>query len=100
MWNWLIPFLTWSENCFIEDAPITDQAPAFTITEILYVLVVTLSTQDNTKLLQQSKSGLKRTINWNKHQSKVTVQEIKQYVDYLTDPRFQGVFTLCFIVWK
>ena len=34
--------------------------------------MVTLSTQDNTELLQQSKSEFKRTINWNKHQSKVT----------------------------
>ena len=42
----------------------------FTITDTkLYVPVVTLSTQDNTKLLQQLKSGFKRTINWNKHQS-------------------------------
>ena len=35
----------------------------------LYVQVVTLSTQDNAKLLQQLKSGFKRTINWNKYQS-------------------------------
>ena len=34
----------------------------------LYVLVVTLSTQDNAKLLQQLKSGFKRTINWNKYE--------------------------------
>ena len=34
----------------------------------LYVPIVTLSTQDNAKLLQQLKSGFKRTINWNKYQ--------------------------------
>ena len=34
-----------------------------------YFPVVTLSTQDKTKLLQQSKSGFKRTINWNRYQS-------------------------------
>ena len=33
----------------------------------LYVPVVTLSTQDNAKLLQQLKAGFKRTINWNKY---------------------------------
>ena len=32
------------------------------------VPAVTLSTQDNAKLLQQLKSGLKRSINWNKFQ--------------------------------
>ena len=31
----------------------------------------TLSTQDNTKLHQELKSGFKHTINWNKYQSKV-----------------------------
>ena len=36
----------------------------------LYVPVVTLSIQNNTKLFQQLKSGFKRTINWNKHKSK------------------------------
>ena len=35
----------------------------------LYVPVITLSTQDNAKLLQQLKSGFKRTINWNQYQS-------------------------------
>ena len=36
----------------------------FQITETkLYVSAITLSTQDNTKLLQQLKSGFKRTIN-------------------------------------
>ena len=41
---------------------------AITDTE-LYVRVVTLSTQDDTKLLQQLEYGLKRIINWNKYQS-------------------------------
>ena len=35
----------------------------------LYVPIVTLSTQDNAKLLWLLKSGFKRTINWNKYQS-------------------------------
>ena len=46
----------------------------FAITETkLYVSVVTLSTQKNVKLIDQSKSGFKRTIKWNKHQSKVSI---------------------------
>ena len=39
-----------------------------------YVPVVTLSTQDNAKILQQMKAGFKRTANWNKYLSKVTIQ--------------------------
>ena len=53
-----------------------NQVPTFTITDTkLYVSVVILSTQDNGKLLQQLKSGFKRTINWNKYQLKVTTRE-------------------------
>ena len=57
----------------------------------LYVPVVSLSTQDNAKLLQRLKSGFKRTINWNKNQSKVIIQARHPYLDYLIDPGFQGV---------
>ena len=57
----------------------------------LYVPVVTLSTQDNAKLLQQLKSGFKRTINRKKYQSKVTIQAPNPYLSYLIDPSFQGV---------
>ena len=35
-----------------------------------YVSVVTLSTQDNSKLLPQLKNGFKRTITWNKYLAK------------------------------
>ena len=50
------------------------QAATFSITDTNKVLVpvVTLSTQDKAKLLQQLKSGFKRTINWNKYQTKVS----------------------------
>ena len=46
--------LTWSADCVIIYTDVANQVPTFTITEIdLYVSVVTLSTQDNTKLLSQ-----------------------------------------------
>ena len=44
------------------------KATTFTITK-LYVSVVPLSTEDNAKLLEQLKSGFKKTTNWNKYQS-------------------------------
>ena len=53
--------LTWSESSVITNSIGVE---LFTIINIkLYVPLVTLSTQDNTKLLQQSKSRFKRTIN-------------------------------------
>ena len=53
--------LTWSKDCVIINS--TGEGK-FAITETkLYVPVVTLSTKDNEKLLQQLKSGFKKTIN-------------------------------------
>ena len=61
--------LTWSKNSVITNS--TGERK-FKITEAkFYVPVVTLSTQDNSKLLQQLKSGFKRIINWNKYESSV-----------------------------
>ena len=55
--------LTWSANCVIICTDVANQNPTFTIAETnLYVPVVTLSTQDNAKLLTQLKSGFKRTV--------------------------------------
>ena len=63
--------LTWSKSCVMIYTNVANQNPTFGITETkLYVLIVTLSTQDNTKLLPQLKSDFKRTINWNKYLSK------------------------------
>ena len=39
----------------------------------LYVPVVSLSTKDNVKLLRRLESGFKKTTDWNKYQSKITV---------------------------
>ena len=69
-----------------------NQAAAFTITNArLYVLVLTLSTQNNAKLLSKLKSGFKRTINLNEYQSKVETQRRNQYLHYLNDPKLQEV---------
>ena len=52
---------------------------------------MSLTIQDNAKLLQQLQPGFKRTINWNEYQSKVSTKEINQYLNFLIDPSFQGV---------
>ena len=68
------------------------QGTRFLITDTkLYVPVVALSTEDNTKLLNQLKAGFKRTINWNKYQSEMSTERQNQYLDYLIDSKFQGV---------
>ena len=66
--------------------------PTFTITNTkTFVPVVTLSTKDKAKPLKQLESGFKRTINWNKYQSKVKQQTRSRNLDFLIDPSFQGV---------
>ena len=63
-----------------------------TITDTkLLVPVVTLSTQDNAKLLQQIKSDFRRTTNWNKYQSDPKTYAQNRYLNHLVIPSFQGV---------
>ena len=73
----------------------------FAITDTkLFVPVVTLSTQDNAKLLQKLKSSFKRTINWNKYETKVSVQVLNLYLDFLINSSFQGVNRLFVLSFK
>ena len=73
--------LTWIKNCVII-ADNADQDTIFSIPDgTFYVPLVTLSTQDNAKLLKQLKSGFRKTINWNKYQSKVLTER----QDYLIE---------------
>ena len=86
--------LIWSASCVICEA---DRATTFGITDIkFYVPVVTLSTQDNSSLLQQLNSGFKQTIYWYKFLSKVKKKTQSQYLDCLADPSFQGVTKFLF----
>ena len=88
--------LKWSKRFILVVGTAANQVPEFEISDIklLYVPVVTLSTQDNVKLLKHLELDFKRTINWNKYQSKETNQAHKKYIDFLIDPSFQGVNTL------
>ena len=60
---------------------------------------MTLSTQENTNLLQQLQSGFKRVINWNKYLSKPELLTQNPNLNHLVEPSFQGVnrlFVLAF----
>ena len=89
-----------SANCVIVSTDVANQNATFTISDTkLYVPVVTLSTQDNAKLLQQLKSGFKRIINWNKYLSKPELLGRNPNLNHLVGPNFQGVnilFVLAF----
>ena len=106
--NWEVELtLNWFKNCvLIRKATIdanydvdTDvhkinnpENATFQITDTkLYVTIVTLSREYDTKLLEQLKSGFKRTIKWNKYRSQMTVQPQNNNLNYLIDPTFTNV---------
>ena len=98
--------LTWYENCVSTD--ITTQTataaqgdnPArptinvptnatFPITDTkLYGSVVTLSTENNKRLLEQLKIEFKRTFRWNKYRSEMTNHTKNNNLNYLIDLTF------------
>ena len=81
--------LTCSRDCVIIYTNVDNQVPTFTITETnLYVPVVTLSTQDNEKLLPQLKSSFKRKISWNKDLAKQELLARNANLNYLIEPSF------------
>ena len=82
--------MTWSANCVIAYT-VANQGATFGITEIkIYIPAVTLSTQDNVKLLPQLNSGFKRTINWSKYLSKLELLKRNSNLN-LVEPSFQEV---------
>ena len=108
--------LCWSETCVISsmkkrlvraaqggnpavygDSP---EIAAFKIKDCkLYVPVVTLSTENDNKLLEQLKTGFKRTIKWNKYRSEMSNQTKNNNFYYLIDPTFTNgnrLFVLTF----
>ena len=80
--------IVWLSTCVITNST---GAGTFEIKDRkLYVPVVTLSTQDNTKLFQQLNSGFKRTVNWNKYLSKPDLLRQDPNLNHLTEPSFKG----------
>ena len=92
--------LDWSANCVIISTNDANPVPTFTITEAnLYVPVVILSTQDNSKLLPQLKNDFKRTITWNKYLIKPELLAQNANLNHLVEPSFQEInilFVLAF----
>ena len=81
--------LNWSRNC------------TFTITETnLYVPIVTLSTEDNSKLLPQLKNGFKRAITWNKYLAKPELLVWNANFNHLIEPSFQGLNRLFILAFE
>ena len=66
----------------------------------LYIPVVTLSKDDEIKLLTNLKSGVKREIIWNKYRSQMTTEEANNNLNILIDPTFTNVDRLFVLVYQ
>ena len=70
--------LSWSES-YVLVATNAAQATIFSTADTkLYLSAVTLSTQDNAKVLERLKSGFERKIDWNKYQTKVSTERVNR----------------------
>ena len=97
--------LTWSEDCArtrkatrdANDDPLVlginnPTNATFKITDTkLYVPVVTLSAENENKLLEKLKKEFKRTVTWNKYRSGISNQTRNNNLNYLIDPTFTNV---------
>ena len=106
--------LKWNKNCVITSLERTqvdagppvvrDNAPTgatLSITDCkLYVPVVTLSKDDEIKLLTNLKSGFKREIIWNKYRSQMTAEAINNNLNILIDPTFTNVYRLFVLAYQ
>ena len=93
--------LTWSKDCVLIEHHNKITRVIFIITSTKpYVSVVTLSINDNIKLLKNIKQGFKRTISWNKYRSKISTQTKNGYLDYLIDPTFRNINRLFVLSFK
>ena len=90
--------LTWSSTCVTTNS--TGVGTFETTDTKLYVPVVTLSTQDNSKLLQQLKSGFKRTVSWKIYLSKPKLLTRNPNLNHLVEPSFQGVNRLLALAFE
>ena len=103
--------LKWNKNCVITsiqheinlDGGNTEASTGATlsITDCkLYVPVVTLSEDDEIKLLTNLKSGFKREIIWNKYRSQMTSEAVNNNLNILVDPTFTNVNRLIVLAYQ
>ena len=103
--------LKWNKNCVITSQQIgvnldggNTAAPTgatFAINDCkLLVAAVTLSKDDDIKLLSYLKSGFKREVIWNKYRSQMTTEEANNNLNILIDPTFTNVNRLFVLAYQ
>ena len=103
--------LKWNKNCVITSLEQRDieggnrnNAPTGATLAInnckLYVPAVTLSKDDEIKLLTNLRSGFKREIIWNKYRAQMTTEAINNNLNILIDPTFTNVNKLFVLAYR
>ena len=103
--------LKWDKNCIITSLEQRDtgegnrdNAPTGATLAInnckLYVPAVTLSKDDEIKLLINLKSGFKREIIWNKYRSQMTTEAVNNNLNILIDLTFTNVNKLFVLAYR
>ena len=105
--------LKWNKNCVITsleqrqvDAgpPVVNGSPTGATLAIndckLYIPIVTLSKDDEIKLLTNLKSGFTREIEWNKYRSQMSTEAINNNLNILIDPTFTNVNRLFVLAYQ
>ena len=97
--------LKWDKNCVITSLEQRDNnAPTGATLDInnckLYVPAVTLSKDDEIKLLTNLKSRFKREIIWKKYRSHMTTEAINNNLNILIDPTFTNVNKLFVLAYQ
>ena len=106
--------LKWNKYCIITSLErrqvdagppvVRDNAPTgatFAINDCkLCVPLVTLSKDDEIKLLTNLKSGFKREIIWNKYRSQMTTEAVNNNLNILIDPTFTNVNRLFVLAYQ
>ena len=106
--------LEWNKNCVITSLKerqvdagppvVRDGVPTGASLAIndckLYIPVVTLSKDDEIKLLTNLKSGLTKEIEWNKCRSQMCTEAINNNLNILVDPTFTNVNRLFVLAYQ
>ena len=103
--------LKWNKNCVITSQQIgvnldggntaTPTGATFAINDCkLYLPAVTLSKDDEIKLITNLKSGFKREIIWNKYRSQITTEAVNNNLNILIDPTFTNANRLFVLAYQ
>ena len=103
--------LKWNQNCIITsiqpeinlDGGNTEASTDATLAIKdckLYIPVITLSKDDEIKLLTNLESEFKREIIWNKYRSQMTTEAVNNNLNILIDPTFTNVNRLFVLAYE